>query len=166
MWSKKNKITELPFGIEYLRDTKELNLTSTAIDMIPKGLKGVNAVRMSKEPEYIAPDFFGDVYVSRGSGTYEKLPPINVCKAKFGYRQDPDFVESFRYVGDSALEVAVLPTNMHFYEKDEKVYLDLSKTAISEPQKVLGVDEIIMPRKRLLRHKGCQMVHSRPRIYE
>ena len=126
MWDKKDKITELPQGIEYSRDTQELNLTYTNVDMIPRGLKGVKGVKMLKVPTYIASDFSGDVYVSKGSGTFEKLSPIEIYKAKFSYMQDSGFVESLRYAGVASLELAVLPSNMRFYEKNGKAYLDLS----------------------------------------
>lgn len=150
--NKRCKLTELPMGMGYFSDTKELDLTATNVDVIPKKLNGVDIIKVSRIPTYISPDFYGSLYVSKGSGTYEKVIPIQICKSKFTYMQNLDFVESIRYTDAGVLEVISLPPNMSFYEKNGKTYLDLSKTTIEKLPIIDGVDQVIMPVDRFRRY--------------
>ena len=107
-----------------------------------------------------------------------EMPQEWILDAQKKYQENEELAKAPRY--DRFMDSwSVLPENMRFFEDDNgQVCLDLTRTHIRKVGDIYlqGVDKIIMPPvqmelglnfpKKLLRHKGRQMVHSKPRIVE
>ena len=169
-WGFDEKLTRLPDGIRYYKGTLDLSRTS-GVDMIPTGLMGVRCVKMGLEeinfPNFVAPDYMGDIQCEIPVGAWFSMSDEAIEKAKKNYIKYRKFAESARRPMGGLRPCCVLPVNMCFYEKDGKTFLDLTRTTITEKPEIYGV-EVIMPPKKLQyhHHRGCQMVHSKPRIKE
>ena len=172
-WKMDEKLVSMPSDIS-IRLAKigwVLDLEKTDVDMIPRGLKGIDAVSFGyiKGPIFIAPDFQGKVFYLKKKDPsiidMEMMSQKDVENAKFRYLKYKNFVEAPRVLlraidGWEKLHpygfVCVLPNKMSFYVKDRKKYLDLSKTSIEQYPTITGVDEIIMPDERMCIHKKIQ----------
>lgn len=175
-WGFADKLEYL-IGIQY--DKKDRGLyVPNSIDTIPAGLKGVDIfyVHSYHFPEFIAPDFNGKVKYNLGD---IEMPEEWVEEAKKNYQENEEIAKSPRY--DRFMDSwSVLPDNMRFFEDENgQVCLDLTQTEIKKVGDIYiqGVDKIIMPPvpvqmelglvfpKKMVRHRGRQMVHSKPKIY-
>ena len=174
-WGFVDKLEYL-IGIQYNKKDHGLYVPNS-IDTIPAGLKGVDVVYVHcyHFPEFIAPDFRGKIKYNTGS---IEMPQEWIENAKKNYQENEEIVRLPRY--DRFMDSwSVLPDNMRFFEDDSgQICLDLTRTHIRKVGDIYlqGVDKIIMPPvqmelslsfpKKMVRHKGRQMVHSKPRIVE
>ena len=156
-----------------------LDLSSTRVDMVPAGLKGVEVVVFNNKPLYIAPDYEGLVMVPGGMAGVTDMQEEDIEAAKERYKANQEMVEKPRYVEeeDGSLSLCSLPKNMHLILKNYSgSYLDLTETDVIEKQNLEGFKDIILYPKRkqltmkspqkIAHHKGCQMVHQKPKIKE
>ena len=167
------KVKKFPVGcIEYLKYSKTLDLSGmNYFDMIPAGLKGVEIVQIKYEneadfPYFIAPDFMGEIGYYDSKDEWINMPTDLIMKAKQNYIKYRHQVESFRRFEHGLYPSGVLPNNMHFSRRDGKCFLDLRKTSIEEAPFILGVDEVILPSRKITHHNGVQMTHQKQRIKE
>ena len=129
-------------------------LYATDIDMIPRGLKGIDAVHLDprKGPVFIAPDFTGQVIYFDKSLNLKRMAKEQIALAKLRYHKYQSFVEEPRYLrrkSDFGFEFSIsertLPNNMRFYGKGKKTYLDLTQTSIDRIPEIDGVDQVVLP---------------------
>ena len=175
-WGFAEKLDYL-IGIQYRKKDHALYVPNS-IDTIPAGLKGVDVVYVHHYhfPEFISPDFKGKVKYNTGD---IEMPQEWVLDAQKRYQENEEIAKAPRY--DRFMDSwSVLPDNMRFFEDENGlVYLDLTQTNVRRVGDVYiqGVDKIIMPPvpvqmelglvfpKKMVRHRGRQMVHSKPKIY-
>ena len=172
-WGFSDKLDYL-IGVQYNKKDRGLYVPNS-IDTIPAGLKGVDVVYVHHYhfPEFISPDFKGKVKYNIGA---IEVPQEWIDDAKKSYQENEELARAPRY--DRFMDSwSVLPENMRFFEDDGgQVCLDLTQTSVKKVGEIYiqGVDKILMPAvqmeldlvfpKKLARHKGRQMVHSKPRI--
>lgn len=167
------KLTKFSPGVmEYLPFSKLLDLSRLLdLDMIPAGLRGVKTIQIRHRfkndfPRFIAPDFKGEIIYKNSNEVWEKMPDDLVFEAKKNYARYRKQVEAPRYPMRGLYNLCVLPTKMHFFRKGINGCLDLSQTTITEKPFILGAFHVIMPSQKITHHRGRQMVHSKPKIYE
>ena len=174
-WGFVDKLEYL-IGVQYNKRYHGLYVPCS-IDTIPAGLKGVDVVYVHHYhfPEFIAPDFKGRIKYNLGD---IEIPQKWIEDAKRNYQENEEIARAPRY--DRFMDSwSVLPENMRFFEDDNgQVCLDLTRTNIKKVGEIYlqGVDKIMMPPvqmefdlafpRKMARHKGRQMVHSKPRIME
>ena len=165
-WNFKNKSDGIP-PYSHVRKTSFglcWDLSSTDVDMVPRGLKGIDMVILPepKSPFFIAPDFQGIVGYLNDKLTVTVYDQIEVMAAKKHYIKYKNYVESPRCIQRKSSFGAfrtyssecVLPNNISFYQKEGKVILDISKTKTDRVPQVYGVDEmIILPAKKIRSRK-------------
>ena len=175
------KFERLPLGMSFGSGVIRLDFTQTKVDMVPAGLTGIKYLEFFKKPLYISPDYEGQVIYSEGAYSLagcDFMDDDEIEAAKKRYTENREFVEKPRYVEneDGSLSLCSLPTNMRIISKPYKgFYLDLTQTDVIEKQEFKGFQGTILYPKRstlsnapqkVMHHKGCQMVHSKPRIKE
>ena len=174
------KFERLPEEME-INVRGNLCLTRTKVDMIPAGLKGIYFIFMDKKPRYISPDFKGTVMYD-DANRIKDMDNLEVQAAKARYIVYRDMVERPRYIEeeDGSLSLCSLPGNMVVYNNPFLGYcLDLTRTSISEKQKLGGFKDVVLyPKKavqeefsfvlsnQIAHHRGHQMGHSRTKICE
>ena len=174
-WGFVDKLEYL-IGFRYTRKNKGLHVPCS-IDTIPSGLKGVDVfyVYWHHFPEFIAPDFNGRVKFNLGD---IEVPQEWIAEAKKRYQENEEIAKAPRF-GRFSDSWAVLPDNMRFFEDENgSVCLDLRKTDVKKINEVYvdGIDKILMRPiqmelpfsfpKKIAHHRGVQMSHSKPKIYE
>ena len=166
------ELTKFPTKvIEYFRSLKLLDLSEACdIDMIPRGLKGVDIIQIKHEdendfPRFIAPDFMGKIGYRTPDEKWHSMPKDLILKAKQNYIKYRKLVEASRHPENGLYPVCVLPTNMSFVERGKNVYLDLSRTKIAEKPFIFGVTDVIMP-SRKESARNVQTICQKSKVYE
>ena len=172
-----NFISKMPNGLTYSvskengREVATLDMTRTAINMVPPKLAGVDCVVVNAgQLCYVAPDYRGKVTVvheviSGGAIGKVKEPMArkDVVELKKNYQQALAYSPIYFDVSsvNAYGQEQNLPAGLTF-DKHYRV-LNLSKTVLTVMPRVLGTNARVMP-DRLLQHNLDELRHKNNEI--